>query len=192
MSNLIQGKLGKMYHYYPVSVAIATCSYEGKNNMIALAWHTALSFDPPLYGISISPKRFSYNLIEKSRCFALNFIPNDYNEVVAIAGGASGSFCDKFEKYNIPFENAKSINTVILPFSLAVYECELVKKVPAGDHSLFIGQIKNVLIDPRAFKDDEILNLNFKIPSLYMGNDNYLILEKFELKKFSRKKYQEK
>jgi len=64
----------KLYHAYPKLVNIVGTSYNGKINFMAVAWHTYLSFDPPLYGISIAPKRYTYKLLKESQEFNCNFL----------------------------------------------------------------------------------------------------------------------
>jgi hypothetical protein len=65
----VEGNIEKYYHYaFPMQTILVTCNDDkGKTNIITLAWHTPISRKPPLYGISISPKRYSYALIKKAR-----------------------------------------------------------------------------------------------------------------------------
>jgi flavin reductase (DIM6/NTAB) family NADH-FMN oxidoreductase RutF len=71
----INGNMDKFYHYaFPMQAALTTCNdEEGKTNVITLAWHTPISRNPPLYGISIAPKRYSHELIQKTKEFVVNF-----------------------------------------------------------------------------------------------------------------------
>ena len=96
----IEGTVGKYYHYaFPMQTVLVTCNdKEGKTNIITLAWHTTISRNPPLYGISISPKRYSYALIKKSKEFVINFIPYSQVEAAQYCGTHSGRTTDKLCK----------------------------------------------------------------------------------------------
>jgi flavin reductase (DIM6/NTAB) family NADH-FMN oxidoreductase RutF len=78
---------------------------------MAVAWHTAISFKPPLYGVSISPKRFTYQLIVDSKEFGVNFLPFEAAELIASMGGSGGQEIDKFQNFNIA--KSKPVKTVV-------------------------------------------------------------------------------
>jgi flavin reductase (DIM6/NTAB) family NADH-FMN oxidoreductase RutF len=68
---------------------------------MAAAWHTSISFKPPIYGVSVSPRRFTYQLVIKGKEFGVNFLPFKAAELIASVGGSSGGEVDKFERFNI-------------------------------------------------------------------------------------------
>ena len=82
--------IGAFYHHYPRVAAVLTARFGEKDNAMTAAWHTPLSFNPPLYAVSVSPKRFTYRLIAESKEFAVNFMPASEVEMVASVGGSKG------------------------------------------------------------------------------------------------------
>ena len=99
MAKVISEGVGEFSHHYPKLAAIVTAQAKGKENAMAAAWHTSISFRPPLYGASISPKRFTYQLIADSKEFGINFLPFEAAELVASVGGSSGREVDKFQRF---------------------------------------------------------------------------------------------
>ena len=64
-----------LYGLYPTIPCIVLVKLSDKINGISIAWHTLLSASPPLYGICVSPKRYSYEMIKEAKEFTINFIP---------------------------------------------------------------------------------------------------------------------
>jgi flavin reductase (DIM6/NTAB) family NADH-FMN oxidoreductase RutF len=134
MAKAIRDGAGKFSYHYPFHSTIVTCYGKGKNNAMAAAWHAPISLNPPLYGVSISPRRFTLEQILESKQFAVNFMPLKYAELIAATGGSKGSEVDKFEKFAIEKEESVKTNAPILKKAYAAYECELYDHVTLGDH----------------------------------------------------------
>ena len=75
MDKVITEDIGALYQHYPRVAVVVTAQAKGRDNAMAVAWHTCISFKPPLYGVSIAPKRFTYQLIADSKEFGVNFLP---------------------------------------------------------------------------------------------------------------------
>jgi flavin reductase (DIM6/NTAB) family NADH-FMN oxidoreductase RutF len=130
----------------PKMCIILTCGRE-KTNAITLAWHTPISRSPPLYGVSVSPRRFSYAIIEEEKEFALNFVGFDLWEAVHYCGTHSGKKEDKTAKAGIELEGCKTLGTKRMAGAYAVLECSLYDEHRIGDHTLFIGEVKSAEVD---------------------------------------------
>ncbi len=189
MSKEISEDIGKYYHHYPQLAAIITVRSGGKDNAMAAAWHTPLSFNPPLYGVAVAAKRFTYQLIVRSREFAINFVPASRVELVAAVGGSKGAQVDKFAAFNITKDKSVKTGAPVLTDAYAAYECKLVDDRPYGDHQLLVGEIVAVHYRSEAFTEDEILNLDVVTPVLYLGRDRYITEAKCSLRTLEREVY---
>ena len=181
--------IGVFYHHYPRTVAIVTVSHEGRKNAMAVAWHCPVSFKPPLYGIAIAPKRFSYHMICEAGQFGINFLPYDKAETIAAVGGSSGSFSDKFTTFNLSEDNAIRMDVPVLKEAYAVYECAVKDNRIFGDHAWIIGQVVAVHADGEVFKADGTLDLSVLRPALYLGAETYCTTYKNTLKVLEREKF---
>ena len=157
---------------YPKTAMLVTCSDENnKTNAITIAWHTTISKNPPLYGISIAPSRFSYELIKNSKEFIVNFMPYEMVDTVHYCGTHSGKKKDKIKEINLSLEPSKTLKTEQIKSAYAHLECSLYDSIKLGDHSFIIGKVEHVSVDNKSFKD-KLLTKQIK-PLLYLGNNVY-------------------
>jgi len=189
VAKVISQDVGAFYQHYPKVAIIVTAHAKGRDNAMAVAWHTSISSSPPLYGVAISPKRFTYQLIADSKEFGVNFLPFDAAELVASVGGSKGQEVDKFQRFNIGRD--KSLKTVvpILKTAYAAYECKLVDDRSYGDHQLLVGEIVAVHWLKDAFAPEEILDLDKIYPILYLGKELYATTSKDTARTLDRKVY---
>ena len=156
---------------------------------MAVAWHTSISFKPPLYGVSISPKRFTYQLIIDSKEFGVNFLPLEAAELIASVGGSSGREIDKFQNFNIAKSNPVKTAVPILEVAYAAYECKLIDDRDYGDHRWLVGEIVAVHLNEETFTTGGIVDLNKVNPALYLGDEHYLTTAKDTIRHLDRKVY---
>ena len=171
------------YHYaFPMQTVLVTCNDEaGKTNIITLAWHTPISRTPPLYGISISPKRYSHGLIEKTKEFVVNFVPYSLVEAADYCGTHSGRSTDKVYQTGLTLIPAKKLMVPLIKEGYAHLECKLTKNIPIGDHTLLVGEVVAVSADENAFKDD-LLRTQTVHPLYYIGENSYTTLDRVKRK----------
>lgn len=181
----IKGTIEHYYHYaFPMQTVLVTCTDgQGNTNIITLAWHTPISRNPPLYGISLSPKRYSHGLIKKSKEFVINFIPYSLVEAAQFCGTHSGRATDKLFNTGITLIPSKHLSTPMIQEGYAHLECKLVKSIPVGDHTLFIGEVVAISADKNAFKD-KLLRTDLIHPLYYIGDNAYTTLDRAKRKTF--------
>lgn len=167
-------EVGKFYQHYPAVAAVVTARVGEKANAMAAAWHSSLSFEPPLYGVAISPKRFTHDLILEAGEFGVNFLPFEKAEIVAAVGGSTGREVDKFEAFNIAEERPVLTSVPIIAEAYAAYECKLVSHHTFGDHTWFVGEIVMVHLVEGALTDEGMLDLSSVKPAMYLGADRYV------------------
>lgn len=189
MTKLILEDVGRFNHQYPRTAVIVTAQAKGKKNAMAVAWHTPISYKPPLYGISVFVKRFTYELIIESKEFGVNFLPLEAAELIAAVGGSGGRYVDKFQKFNIALDKPTKTEVPILEAAYAAYECKLVDDRGRGDHNLLVGEVVAVHLLEGAFTAEGVLDLNQVSPALFLGLDYYLSPDKNSLRFLDRKVY---
>jgi flavin reductase (DIM6/NTAB) family NADH-FMN oxidoreductase RutF len=178
MPKIVTEAIGKFSQHYPKVAVIVTASARGKDAAMTAAWHSSISFKPPIYGVAITSKRFTYQLIMESREFGINFIPLEKASLAAAIGGTSGQQMDKFERFNIQKEKPLKTTAPILKDAYAAYECKLVDSKSYGDHIWLVGEIVAVHLLEEAFTPAEVLDLNKIKPLLYLGSDFYASTDK--------------
>lgn len=189
MTKEISADIGAFYHYYPRLTVIVTAHAGERDNAMAAAWHMPVSKKPPLYAVSISPKRFTYELILESGEFAINFLPAHETELVASTGGSKGKEIDKFQVFKILKDNPIKTAAPILKAAYVAYECKVVYDSLCGDHRLLVGEILAVHWQKEAFTQDGILDIEKVSPVLYLGSDQYLGISGCTIRTLDRKVY---
>jgi len=192
MIKITSENLGKFNAHYPRLVAIITAHAAGRTNAMTVAWHTPISFTPPLYGVSVAPNRFTYRLIIESQQFGINFLPIEAAQLAAAIGGSKGQNINKFHKFNIAVEEPVKTSVPILKEAYAAYECQLVDDVAYGDHKLLVGEIVAVHTGKESFTPEEVLDLHNVNPLLYLGHDTYLTTATDSLLHLDKKVYGER
>jgi flavin reductase (DIM6/NTAB) family NADH-FMN oxidoreductase RutF len=181
--------VGEFYQHYPKVAAILTVNAGGKKNAMAAAWHSAVSFKPPLYGVAVAPKRYTYNLIVESGEFGINFVPFEAAELIASVGGSGGSQLEKFHKFNIAEEKPLNTKVPILSEAYAAYECKLVDNKTYGDHAWMVGEIVAVHFIDDLFTAKGTLDLSKLNPALYLGAELYITTARESLRLLERETY---
>ena len=189
MARVTSEGAGRFSQHYPKIATIITAHAKGKENAMAAAWHTSISFKPPLYGVSVHPKRFTYQLIVESRQFGVNFLPVEAAELIAAVGGSSGQSIDKFQRFNIAKVKPVKTSVPILEAAYAAYECQLVGDRVYGDHRWLVGEIVAVHMKEEAFTAEGMLDLTKVSPALYLGNEVYITVAKDTARLFDRQVY---
>lgn len=128
-------------------VYVLTAQHQGKINGTTVAWVTPVSFDPPLLMVTLAGVRVSHELVKKSGYFGLNVLGQDQVEVGRHFGFQTARDTDKLadQKYDTS-ENG----IPILDGSVAYIECRVVSTYPAGEHTLFVGEV----IDSKALREN--------------------------------------
>ena len=107
-------------------------------NGMTAAWVSQVSLKPLLVMVSIAPSRYSHDLIKKSGIFAVNVLDRDQADLGKRFGFKSGRQVDKFAGLEW---TTGATGAPILPQAYACLELKLKETVPAGDHTLFVGEV---------------------------------------------------
>jgi len=168
-------EIKKFQYFYPYTVAIVGAQAGKRINYMACAWHTALSFEPPLFGILISKKRLTHQLISEAREFTANFISFDKVKLSAQMGRKSGHQIDKIKEFQVKLSPSKIIKSPILEEAYVCFECKVADIRAYGDHDLFVGEVLAIHED-ECFSTEGVLDTGKIHPLLYLGSDFYITI----------------
>ena len=172
----VQVPLSSSYRLlHPRLVVLVSCvDKAGKTNVITLAWSMPVSINPPIVAISIAPKRYSHQLIEKTREFVVNVPTMDIVRETLFCGRRSGKTYDKFKETRLTPLPAKMVQPPIIKECVAHLECKLHQQITVGDHTLFIGRVLTAYVDDGVF--DNKFDLKKVKPIYHMGGDDFVTL----------------
>jgi flavin reductase (DIM6/NTAB) family NADH-FMN oxidoreductase RutF len=175
-------QLEQFQYFYPYSVAVVGAQAHNQLNYMACAWHTALSFNPPLFGVLISKKRLTHKVISEAKEFTVNFISADRVKLSAQMGRRSGHDMDKVKEFQVRLSPSKIIQSPILEDAYVCFECKLADIRAYGDHDLFVGEVLAVHEEEKSFNAEGVLNTGTIHPLLYLGSDFYITINPDTLK----------
>ncbi|MDN5346661.1 MAG: hypothetical protein PWP65_225 [Clostridia bacterium] len=124
----------------PGCVVLVTAAYQGRRNVMTLAWQTPLSSRPPLVGIAVAVSHFTHELIAASGEFALNIPGPNLLTAVQRCGKISGRDRDKFEETGLTPVQARKVGVPLIAECLGHLECRVVESYKTGDHTFFVGE----------------------------------------------------
>ncbi|MEM1873391.1 MAG: flavin reductase family protein [Acidilobaceae archaeon] len=111
---------------------------------MAASWLTPISRDPPLLGVAISPKRYTYEKIVSTREFAVCVLPWSLVDKLNFLGWTTGrEVKDKIAASGLTKAKARVIGAPIIAESVAVIEAKLHSDIElGGDHRLVVGLVE--------------------------------------------------
>ncbi|MFX0115674.1 MAG: flavin reductase family protein [Candidatus Hodarchaeota archaeon] len=123
-------------------VYLVSMEHQGRKNIITIGMFAFFSGNPSLVGVGIAPKRYSYDLIRKSREFVVNVVDEGLIEAVRLCGEKSGRDSDKFKLAGLTAVKGVKVAAPYIEESPVNIECKVAQEINAGDHVWFIGEVQ--------------------------------------------------
>jgi flavin reductase (DIM6/NTAB) family NADH-FMN oxidoreductase RutF len=156
----VEVSIREAYEFYlNLIILITSVDEKGTPNVITGAWGVQFSLNPPLFGIFISAKSYSYELISKTKEFVVNVPTKDIEEKVTFCGGCSGRTVDKFKETGLTPVPAKRVKAPWVKECIIHLECRLIETKPYGDHTLLLGEVLTAYVDKKAFNKEKLIFL---------------------------------
>jgi len=99
---------------------------------------TSVSLDPPLVLVCVDRAADSHDIIARAGVFALNILAlaqQPLSDRFAVKEGA-----DAHRLEGVP-HHARATGAPIIDGSLAYLDCRVAERFPAGDHTIFLGEV---------------------------------------------------
>ena len=138
---------------YPMPIVLVGSVVEGRANFMAVGWVLRVNYNPPLLGISLGPRHTSKG-IDENREFSINIPDISLIEKTDYCGIVSGRKTDKSEVFNLFYgelDKAPLIKECPVCISCSIYDA-----VKLPDHTLYIGQPKEVFTEEKYMTDNKL------------------------------------
>lgn len=126
-------------------VVLVSTRVDETNYVMTCGTMAEVSHEPPLLSVSICPERYTHDRILERKAFSVNFLSIKQRALGIACGSSSGKKVDKFKNYNIKY----TLSDSGLPFidgCLANIGCKLIASHPHGDHTIFVGEMKEARV----------------------------------------------
>ncbi|MFN5117708.1 MAG: flavin reductase family protein [Cyanobacteriota bacterium] len=127
----------------PHGVFICGVAEGDEVNGFTASWVTQGSFEPPLVVMAVRSDSSSNGMIQRTGRFSLNVLAADQKDLAAVFFKPQKAVGGRFDA--APFELG-ALGLPILKDALGAVECQLVGQVSAGDHTVFVGEVKTAVL----------------------------------------------
>ncbi|MFZ3122824.1 MAG: flavin reductase family protein [Thermodesulfovibrionales bacterium] len=144
-----------IYHLLHPKIAffLTSISKKGKPNVMACAWATPVSEEPPIVVVCVSKESYTAKLIKQTKEFVINIPTKKLLRELWICGKTSGRDTDKFKKASIRIKKAKKIKSPLIDGCIGFIECKLRNTIDAGECYAFFGNVVSAHADDRYLKN---------------------------------------
>ena len=150
--------LSKVYGLLePGPVLLLSTAHKGRNNAMALSWHTMMEFEPPLVGCVVSGRDFSFTALKATRECVLNIPAVELAKKVVACGNSSGRSVDKFTAFGLTPEPAALVGAPLIAECYANLECKVVDTRFVNCYNFFVLEVVKAWTNP-ACKDPRTLH----------------------------------
>ena len=120
---------------------LITSSLKGKSNIMPIAWMTPLDFDPPIVACCIGDHSYTFQIVKKTREFAINIPTQKLVNKVYACGQVSGKEVDKFKRFKLTAIPASKIKAPLIAECYANLECKVIDTSLINKYNLFIAKV---------------------------------------------------
>lgn len=131
------------------SYLVGTYKENGKPNFALITFVTFCSIEPPMLIFASRGKKVTREQVEKNKMFSVNLVTTEMMDIADYFGTQSGFSKDKCEAVKVNCAKGEVVNAPVLDMSPWVYECILVDTIQSGDGAIYIGEVKNIVVDEK-------------------------------------------
>jgi flavin reductase (DIM6/NTAB) family NADH-FMN oxidoreductase RutF len=109
----------------------------------------------------------THHNIKETKAFTVNTPSETYIKEADFVGMVSGRDCDKFKESHLTPEKSKLVNAPIVKEFPYALECNLVRQVDLGLHTMFIGEIVGLVADSEVLNPNQLPDIEKVRPMLF-------------------------
>jgi flavin reductase (DIM6/NTAB) family NADH-FMN oxidoreductase RutF len=150
--------LSKVYGLLePGPVVLVTTVHKGCANIMTLSWLTMMEFEPPLIGMVMSDRNYSFAALKATKQCVINIPTVELAAKVVAVGNSSGRRVDKFAAFGLTPRPARHVEPPLIAECYANLECRVTDARMANRYNFFVLEVLKAWIDP-ARKNPRILH----------------------------------
>jgi len=151
----LRDKWIRLLRPFPVYLLFTGNLTNGDINVMALSWVTPISERPPIVGIVVEKRNFSYKLLKKYSWFTLAVTSKKDAELVKYVGTWSKREIDKISTTGIELEAWERDPRVPVPRGFpAILVFRVIREVDFDISELFVGRLEYLRVDKTYFNPD--------------------------------------
>ncbi len=125
--------------HFPYGLYVVTVASEGEDHGMTANWLTQAAFEPPMIAVAIENTSKTIGMVRDAHHFAVNLLLTGQRDLAGKLGKSSDQAPQKLK--GIKTRPAPVSGVPVLIEALGWVECRVVATLPAGDHTLVLGEI---------------------------------------------------
>jgi len=125
--------------HFPYGLFVVTVAHDGEEHGMTANWITQASFEPPMIAVAIENTSKTIGLIRDAHHFAISLLTTEQRELAGKLGKTSEQAPQKLK--GVKTKPAPRAQTPVLTEAVGWVECRAIASLPAGDHTLVLGEI---------------------------------------------------
>ncbi len=124
---------------FPYGLYAVTVAHGGEEHGMTANWVTQASFEPPMLAVAVENTSRTIEMIRDAHHFAVNLFQQSQRELAGKLGRASEHAPQKLK--GLKTKPGPVGGSPVLADALGWVECRVVATLPAGDHTLVLGEV---------------------------------------------------
>jgi flavin reductase (DIM6/NTAB) family NADH-FMN oxidoreductase RutF len=125
--------------HFPYGLFVVTVSHHGNEHGMTANWVMQAAFEPPMVAVAVENTAKTMSMIRDAHHFAVNVLQKGQRDLAGKMGRTSHQAPEKLR--GIKTKLAPGSDTPVLADSLGWLACRLVTTLPAGDHTIVLGEV---------------------------------------------------
>jgi flavin reductase (DIM6/NTAB) family NADH-FMN oxidoreductase RutF len=137
---------------FATGVTVVTFAVDGADHGITVNSFASLSLDPPLVLWNCDEDADSHDLLERADSYAVNVLSAEQEWLSSRFAGEHKEMDDPF--HDVAFTRGDT-GAPLIEGCLATADCHITERYPGGDHTIYVGEVRDVAVgepaDPLLF-----------------------------------------
>ena len=125
--------------HFSYGLYVVTVAADGEEHGMTANWVTQAAFEPPMVAVAVENSSQTIEMIRDAHHFAVSVLHDGQRELAGRLGRASRQAPEKLK--GIRTKPAPGTGTPVLADCLGWIECRVISTLPAGDHTLVLGEV---------------------------------------------------
>ena len=153
---------------------IGTYDADGRPNAMTASWTGICCSKPPAVNVSLREATFTYHNVIARQAFTVGVPSADQAKLADYLGIASGRDTDKIAAAGLTPVRADTVDAPRMEEFALTLECRLIHRVNIGLHTLFVGEICEVVADDTILGENDRPLVDKLHPFIYaVGEGTY-------------------
>jgi flavin reductase (DIM6/NTAB) family NADH-FMN oxidoreductase RutF len=150
-------------------VVLVSTAQNGRANIMVMAWHMMVDFEPPLVSFIVSDRNHSFKLLKATKECVINIPSLEIADQAIGCGNTSGAKIDKFATFGLTARPAGKVQAPLIEECFASLECRVVDTKNVNKYGMFIAEVVQAWVDPKV-KQPQTIH--------HYGDDNFMVAGK--------------